>query len=248
LVVYGLIASLPFIAFMRVRATGPAPDLAQTVKWIVIGDDGRAEELVTIHRAHEIATAAARYAVQQLNAPSFDGEWAEMLAPYATMNVRGWMPLLFYGATSDMAPASVRSFYEVRATDGWGSPFQIERRLLSRDEGWADDQELADDLVAGLSASFFGPVLAALDEERDWMRIAIVSAGADGEFSTGDDLRFISYIPVGLTIRLRGDTARLERQLERDYALGRHSFRIDGNRWDLIDARLLAEFRLEYLP
>jgi hypothetical protein len=248
LVVYGLLASLPFVVFMRVRATGPGPDLVTTTKWIVAGDSGRSEELVTIHRAHEIATSAARYAVQNLNAPDFDGDWAETLGPFATMHVRGWMPLLFYGATSDMAPASVRTFYDVRATDGWGRPFRIERRLLMRTDGWADDEELATDITAGLQSSFFGTFLTELDEERDWMRIAIVSAGADGDLETGDDLRFISYIPVGMTIRLRGNTNRLERDLERAYTQGRHHFRIEGNQWDLIDARLLAEFRLEYLP
>jgi hypothetical protein len=86
-----------------------------------------------------------------------------------------------------------------------------------RTHGWADDEELATDITAGLQSSFFGTFLTELDEERDWMRIAIVSAGADGD-------------------------------LERAYTQGRHHFRIEGNQWDLIDARLLAEFRLEYLP
>ena len=247
-VVYGLLFSLPFLGFMRLRATGPGPDLATTIRWMLAGDDGRARELLTIHRAHEIATAASRFAVEQLNAPTFDGDWAARLEPYATMHVRGWMPLLFYGATSDMAPAGVRTFYEVQETDGWDRPYRVGRRLLPRHEGWAGDEQVAADIEAGLQSSFYGPILSGLDEERDWMRTEITSAGADGDFDTADDLRFISYIPVGLRFRFESDPTRLGRELERAYILGRHYSRLEGSPWDLIDARLLAEFRLEYLP
>lgn len=248
LVLYGLLISLPFLGFMRVRATGPGPDLGTSFKWMLSGDDGRANELLTIHRAHEIATAASRFAVEQLDAPTFDDDWGAQLEPYATMYVRGWMPLLFYGATSEMAPAGVRIFYEVGDTDGWGRPYRVNRRLLAKDDGWAGDEQVAADIEAGLQSSFYGPVLQELDEERDWMRIEIISDGSDGKADTDDDLRFISYIPVGLTIRLRTDTRRLERELERAYTLGRHYYRVENSSWDLIDARLLAEFRLEYLP
>jgi len=248
LFVYGAIITLPIIGFMRLRATGPGPDLETTARWMVAGDHGRAEELVTIHRAHEIAVAAARYAVDQLNPPPMDGDWATMLEPYATMHVRGWMPLLFYGATSDMSPAGVRTFYEVRSTDGWGRPFRILSRVLLRDDGWSDDEQVIFDLDAGIQSSFYGPVLTELDEDRDWMRLEITSAGADATFDTPDDLGFISYFPVGLTIRLRVDQETLERDMSRAYTMGRQYFRVEGSRWDLIDARLLAEFRLEYLP
>jgi hypothetical protein len=248
LVFYGALLSIPFLGFMRLRATGPAADLTTTIRWLLLGDGGRNEQLVTTHRAHEIATAASRYAVDQLNAPVFDEGWADRLEPYATMHVRGWMPLLFYGATSDMAPAGVREFYQVRGVDGWGNEYRIDRRLLSKDDGWSDDEQLASDIAAGLQSSFYGPVLTELDDSRDWMRLEISSAGPDGAFDTPDDLRFITYMVVGLTLRLHTDTARLERELQRAYTLGRHHFRIEGNRWDLIDSRLLAEFRLEYLP
>ncbi len=248
LVVYGAIAALPFIAFMRLRATGPGPDLATTARWMVSGDDDRTEELVTIHRAHEIAVAAARLAIDTLNPPSFEGDWTEILAPYATMYVRGWMPLLFYGATSDMAPASVRTFFEVKADDGWGHPYRISTRVLTRDEGWLEDAEVTADLEGGLSPSFFASPLVELPDDRDWMRLEIESGGHDGRMDTADDLRLISYLPVGLTIRLSRDPQKLERELERAYTRGRHYFRVEGSRWDLIDARLLAEFRLEYLP
>ena len=53
---------------------------------------------------------------------------------------------------------------------------------------------------------------------------------------------------MGITIRLSRDQEKLQKELERAYTLGRHYFRVEGARWDLIDARLLAEFRLEYLP
>lgn len=248
LVVYGVIAALPFVGFMRLRATGPGPDLATTVRWMVAGCGDRAAELVTIHRAHEIAGAAARLAVDTLNPPSFEGNWAEILAPYATMNVRGWMPLLFYGATTDMAPSSVQEFYEVTAVDGWGTPYRISTRVLTREAGWSEDAEVATDLEAGLSPSFFASPLTELDADRDWMRLDILSAGRDREMDTADDLRLVSYLAVGITIRLSRDHEKLERELEREYTIGRHYFRVEGSRWDLIDARLLAEFRLEYLP
>jgi len=248
LMVYGAIVILPIVGFMRLRATGPGPDLETTARWMVMGDHGRAEELVSIHRAHEIAVAAARYAVDQLNPPPMDGDWAALLEPYATMYVRGWMPLLFYGATSDMAPSGVRTFYEIRAVDGWGRPYRVSSRVLLRDDGWSDDEQVVSDLNDGIQSSFYGPVLTELDQDRDWMRLEIRSAGSDASFDSPDDLVFISYFPVGLTLRLRGDQQALEREMSRAYTTGRQYFRVEGSPWDLIDARLLAEFRLEYLP
>jgi hypothetical protein len=50
-----------------------------------------------------------------------------------------------------------------------------------------------------------------------------------------------------MTLRLNRPQEELTRELERAFVLGRHHFRLEGNRWDLIDARLLAEFRLELL-
>lgn len=248
LIVLGLIAAVPVVGFMRLRATGPGPDLATTARWMVLGDGERAHELVTVHRMHEIATAAARQAVDTLNPPSFEGDWAEVVAPYATMHVRGWMPLLFYGATTEMAPASVREFYEVRAVDGWGRPYRVTERVLTREAGWSDDDEVAADLAAGLQPSFFASPISELDPDRDWMRLHLQSAGRDGAMDSGDDLHLISYLPVGITIRLSADQEKLQRELERAYTIGRQYFRLEGSRWDLIDARLLAEFRLEYLP
>jgi hypothetical protein len=164
------------------------------------------------------------------------------------MHVRGWMPLLFYGATTEMAPPSVREFFEVRAEDGWGRPYRVAARVLTREAGWSEDAELAADLAAGLRASFFASTLRELEQDRDWMRLDLRSDGRDGVVDSDDDLQLISYLPVGVTIRLSADQARLQRELERAYTLGRHYFRVEGARWDLIDARLLAEFRLEYLP
>ena len=247
LVIWGTIVAVPVIGFVRLRSTGPGPDLPTTLRWLAAGDDGRAAELVTIHRAHEIASAAARFAVEQLAAPSFEGDWARTLAPYATMNVRGWMPLLFWGATTDMAPASVQEFFEVRGDDGWGRPYRAAARQLGPVTRWADDRELADDLAAGLQSSFFEWGPRELDRSRDWLRLEITSAGRDGAFDTSDDIRFISYLPVGMTLRLNRQEEELTRELERAFVLGRHHFRLDGNRFDLIDARLLAEFRLEFL-
>ena len=248
LVFYGALLAIPLLGFMRLRTTGPGPDLATTLRWMVLGDGGRASELVTIHRTYEIAAAAARYAVEQLSPASFEGDWADTLAPYATMNVRGWMPLLFYGATTGMAPASVETFYEVRADDGWGHPYRIATRQLHRDEDWTQDEEVTADLEAGLQSSFFAASPPELDRDRDWQRLEISSAGPDGAFDTADDLRLISYFPVGFTLRLTRRQAELNQELERAYLLGRQHFRLEGNHWDLIDARLLAEFRLEYLP
>lgn len=248
LLLYGALIAVPLLGFARLRATGPGPDLPTTVRWMLFGDEGRASELVTIHRAHEIASAAARYSVEQLAPPDFDDGWADTLAPYATMNVRGWMPLLFYGASTGMAPSSVETFYEVRADDGWGRTYRVTTRELHRSDDWNGDPQVAADLAAGLQSSFFAVGPTELDPDRDWQRIEISSAGADGSFGTADDLRLISYYPIGFTLRLTRRQEELNRELERAYLLGRHYFRLDGNHWDLIDARLLAEFRLEYLP
>ena len=83
-VVYGLILLLPIIGFMRLRTTGPGPDLATTLRWMAFGDGGRAAELETIHRMHEIASAASRYSIRENEMPPFDGDWAKVLAPAAT--------------------------------------------------------------------------------------------------------------------------------------------------------------------
>jgi hypothetical protein len=120
--------------------------------------------------------------------------------------------------------------------------------VLTREVGWTDDDEVTSDLAAGLRPSFFASPIGELDPDRDWMRLNIRSAGRDGAMNSGDDLELISYLPVGITIRLSADQEKLQRELERAYTVGRHYFRLEGSRWDLVDARLLAEFRLEYLP
>ncbi len=245
---YGALIALPIVGFARFRTTGPGPDLATTMRWMAFGDGGRAAELVTIHRAHEIAAAAARYSVRELAPPPLDGDWRELLEPYATMWVRGWMPLLFYGATTDMAPRSVREFFEVSDLDGWDRPYRIASRQLPRDLDPRDDPEVAADLEAGLQTSFFALKNPEFDRDTDWMRIELTSTGRDGVMDSADDIRLVSYFPVGFTLHLSRRPENLQRQLEEAYARGRHHFRISGNHWDLIDARLLAEHRLEYLP
>ncbi len=248
LLLYGLILAVPVVGFLRLRATGPGPDLATTLRWMALGDDGRARELVTIHRAYEIATAAARFAVREQEVPPLGDDWADTLAQYATMNVRGWLPLLFWGATTSSAPPSVRTFYEVRADDGWGRPYRVAARSLTRGRGEPEDVQVAADLDRGLQASLFRTAAPDLDDGNDWMRLEIVSAGRDGRFSTADDLALVSYSPVGLTLRLTRDPGQVQRQIEHAFVRGQHYFRVEGSRFDLVDARLLAEFRLEYLP
>jgi hypothetical protein len=242
-VVYGLILLLPIIGFMRLRATGPGPDLATTLRWMAFGDGGRAAELETIHRMHEIATASSRYSIRENEMPPFDGDWARVLAPAATARVRGWIPLVFFGADTQMAPASVRELYEVRSVDGWGHPYRLQVRPMPRREKWTDDPQVVADLTEGLQATFF------TRDEPDlghggWMRLEITSAGPDGAFDTGDDIRMISYVQVGHVFRLLYDPSQIEREVERAYAIGRHYYRFEGSDYDLIDARLLAEFRL----
>jgi hypothetical protein len=243
LVVYGLILLLPVLGFMRLRTTGLGPDLLTTVRWMVFGDDGRAAELETIHRMHEIGSATSRYAVREMELPPFDGDWEEVLARASTARVRGWMPLVNFGADYQMAPASVREFYEVRAVDGWGRPYRISVRPIARDEAAYDDPVVLADLEEGLQATFF-----TIDEpdfkHGEWTRLLIESAGADGEFNSEDDLRMITYVRVGHVFRLLYDPSRVQIEIERAYTIGRHYFRIEGSDYDLIDARLLAEYRL----
>jgi hypothetical protein len=247
LVIWGLVVALPVVGFMRVRTVGPGPDLATTLRWMVLGDDGRAAELVTLHRAHEIGSAAARFAVRNMDAPPFDGDWAVELAPYATMNVRGWVPMLFLAGDTDMAPPGVRELYEVRSTDGWGRPYRVETSVFRGDVDPAADPEFAADFADGLQTSFFNRVAPDLDRASQWMRLELVSAGADGVFGSSDDVVFVSLFPIGFTFRLRGSDEALRAELSRAYALGRQYFRFTAHRGDLIDARLLAEWRLEAL-
>jgi hypothetical protein len=247
--VYGGIVALVLFGFARFRSTGTGPDLATTLRWMAFGDGGRTAELVTIHRAHEIAAAAARFAVDELEPPPIDGDWGTVLAPYATMWVRGWMPLLFVGVTTDMAPRSVQEIFEVRPEDGWGRPYRIAGRQLPRGAGAADDPVVTADLEAGLRTSFFRLENPAFDADTDWMRLEITSSGDDGAFDTADDIVLVSYFPVGFTIHISRNPQDLQRRLDRLYTQGRHHFRLEGNRrGDLIDARLLAEHRIEYLP
>ena len=242
-VVYGLILLLPILGFMRLRTTGPGPDLKTTLRWMAFGDGGRAAELETIHRMHETAAAASRYSVREMEIPPFDGDWEEVLAPAATARVRGWIPLVFFGADTHMAPASVRELYEVRSVDGWGRPYRLHVRPMPKADDWADDTQVVADLAEGLQATFF-----TRDEPDlgygDWMRLEMASAGGDGDFDTADDIRMISYIQVGHVFRLLYNPDEIQRKIERAYTIGRHYYRIEGSQYDLIDARLLAEYRL----
>jgi len=243
LIVYGLIVVLPILGFMRLRTTGPGPDLPTTLRWMVLGDGGRAAELETIHRMYEIATAASRYSIREQEMPPFDGDWAEILAPSSTARIRGWIPLVFFGADTGMAPASVREMYEVRSVDGWGRPYRVDTRPLARGLAALDDPQVAADFDEGLQATFFTKDKPDL-ENGQWVRVEIESAGADGDFDTGDDLRMVTYMAVGHVFRLLYDPDEVQRQIERAYTIGRHYYRIEGSDYDLIDARLLAEYRL----
>jgi hypothetical protein len=243
LIVYGLILALPILGFMRLRTTGPGPDLPTTVRWMIFGDGGRAAELETIHRMHEIAAAASRYSIREQELPPFDGDWEDILARAATARIRGWIPLVFYGADTGMAPASVREMYEVRSVDGWGRLYRVNMRPLERDMAALDDPQVAADLDQGLQATFFTKAEPDF-EHGQWVRLEIESAGQDGDFDTADDLRMVTYILAGHVFRLLYDPQEVQRRIERAYTIGRHYFRLEGNTWDLIDARLLAEYRL----
>jgi len=243
LVIYGLILLLPILGFMRLRATGPGPDFKTTLRWMAFGDGGRAAELESIHRMHEIASAASRYSIRENEMPPFDGDWEKILAPAATARVRGWIPLVFYGADTQMAPSSVRELYEVRSVDGWGRPYRLHVRPMPNAEDWFDDPQVVADLAIGLQATFFTRDEPDLGH-GDWMRLEMVSAGGDGAFDTADDIRMISYIQVGYVFRLLYDPSEIQSKIERAYIIGRHYYRIEGSDYDLIDARLLAEFRL----
>jgi len=243
LLVYGLIILVPILGFMRLRTTGPGPDLATTLRWMAVGDGGRAAELETIHRMHEIGSAASRYALREMEVPPFDAEWEEVLARTATARVRGWMPLVFFGADTQMAPTSARELYEVRAVDGWDRPYRITVRPIPRAEAAVNDPRVIADLEKGLQATFF--TIDRPDLERgEWVRLEIESAGRDGEFDTEDDLRMISYVRVGHVFRLLYDPSQTVVEVERAYTIGRHWYRIEGSEYDLLDARLLAEYRL----
>jgi len=244
--VYGAIILLPVVGFARLRDTGPGPDLPTTLRWMAGGDNGRAAELVTIHRAHEIGAAVSRYAVRETEPFPFAGDWRDELAPYSTMHIRGWMPLVFFGADSGMAPASVREFYEIREVDGWGRPYRVTTRVIRRGEDWKSDPEVNADLEAGLQARFHTVDRPELGN-GDWLRLEVVSAGNDGEIDTDDDLRFISYSLIARPLRLVISPEKVLKQRERDYTIGRQFFRLEGNDYDLIDARLLAEYRLTSL-
>ena len=246
LVVYGGLVVLGFALFQRYATVGPGPDLPTTLRWIVVGDDGRAAELVTLHRAVEIGGAAARYAVVEAGPPSFEGDWAEPLEQYATMHVRGWMPMLFAGATTDLAPAGVRELYRVSSEDGWGRPYDVRTRLLPRGTKLEEDPQVAADLAARLRTSVYGRGRPDL-RTSDWLRLELISSGRDGETGTDDDVVMTSYVPVGHTLNISRDPAALGREMERAYTLGRHYFRLEGSRYDLVDARLLAEARLDIL-
>jgi hypothetical protein len=246
LLVYGAILLLPLVGFARLRETGPGPDLATTLRWMAFGDDGRAAELVTLHRMYEIGSAVSRYAVRETEAFPFEGEWGRALAPMATMNVRGWIQLVIFGADADSAPASVREFYEVRDTDGWGRPYRVETRLIDRDEAWREDPVVRADLELGLHETLFREGLPDLGR-GDWLRLELTSAGRDGTFDTGDDLRFVSYSLASAPLQMLADPRWVVERIERNYERGPQFFRVDGSEHDLIDARLLAEFRLTSL-
>ncbi len=241
--VYGLILAIPIIGLARLRLTGPGPDLATTMRWMAFGDGGRADELETIHRMHEIASAASRYSIREEEPPPFGGDWDEVLAPSATARVRGWVPLVFFGSDYSMSPELVRDMYEVKATDGWGRPYRLEVDRIGNGGLAPDGPAVLADLEEGLQATFY--IRDAPDfEYGDWMRLVIESAGGDGQWDSGDDLRMVSYVQVGHVYRLLYDPREVQRRIERAYTIGRHYYRFEGSDYDLIDARLLAEYRL----
>jgi hypothetical protein len=246
IVVYGGLIAVIVAGFLRYQATGPGPDLATTLRWMAFGDDGRAAELVTIHRAHEIGSAVSRAAIRTMEAPDFDDGWGDQLAPFATMNVRGYIPLLTMGLDTDVAPGFITDFYRVTETDGWGRPYRVATHLIKRTTTPEDDPIVASDLRNGLSRTFFELGRPDFDQ-GDVQRLELVSAGRDGRMDTDDDIRFISYALVGFSFRISGDPARLTTMLEKAYASGTHYFRLENSRYRLIEARVLAETRLDTL-
>ncbi len=225
---------------------GPGPDLATTLRWLALGDGGRAAELVTLNRGYEIARAASRYSLGKLQTPPFDGDWAAELEPFSTGAVRGWLPMLYCMADAKGAPGPVRELYAIKDVDGWGRPYRVRAMSLGRGTDPASVPEVAEDLEEGLKASLFAKGELGL-AKIDWVRLELGSAGPDGRFDDGDDLALIAYIPVSHTLRLGRTSRQLSRQLETDYLQGKILFRLVNNRWDLIDARLLAEHRLDVL-
>ena len=147
---------------------------------------------------------------------------------------------------ADSAPASVREFFEVRDTDGWGRPYRVETRLIDRSERWAEDPVIAADLNEGLKEDLFRKGEPELGR-GDWLRLELTSAGRDGELDTRDDLGFISYSVASAPLQMLVNPDSVVRKIERNYERGPQYFRITGSEYDLIDARLLAEFRLTSL-
>ncbi len=246
ILLWGGLVALLALSWWRWVLVGPGPDLPTTLRWIALGDGGRAASLVTLHRAHEIASAAARYAIREVEPPSFDGDWAKTLAPYSTMAVRGWLPLLFGAADAALAPDAVTTFYRVEAVDGFGRPWKVMTRNLPRGFDPEADPQVRADLEAGLWRSFFA---AGRPDFHDigHLRLELRSAGPDGRFATPDDIVFTSYIPVRMIFRAGIDRKTLQRTMEAAYLRGRQLYTWSGCRWDLIDARLLAEHRLDTL-
>jgi hypothetical protein len=106
-----------------------------------------------------------------------------------------------------------------------------------------DEPVVFSDIEKGLQATFFTTDLPDL-ENGEWVRLLVESAGRDGDFDTEDDLRMVSYIRIGHVFRLLYDPSQTRVEVERAYTMGRHWYRIEGSQYDLIDARLLAEYRL----
>jgi hypothetical protein len=245
LVLAGILAVF-IVLFQRFRMTGPGPDLPTTINWIIYGDQGRSAELVTIHRAYEIACAASRYAVIEQEPPPIMEGWEDVLEPLSTMRVRSWIPVPFIGGLdAEMAGEAVREIYQIKVTDGWERPYRLSSIVLPRrGKEWQEDVQVQYDLDLGLQASFFR--LGKPDPSvSDWMRLQIDSAGPDGVFISGDDLRLVSYIQIGQTFFFEESAETRRRRMEGAYIVGPHLFRLEGNRYDLIDARILAEHRFD---
>jgi len=246
ILLWGGLAGLLALGWWRWVLVGPGPDLPTTLHWITLGDGGRAASLVTIHRAHEIASAAARYTVREVEPPSFDGDWVKTLAPYSTMAVRGWLPLLFGAADAALAPDAVTTFYRIEAVDGWGRPWKVTTRQLPRGFDADADPQVHADLEAGLWRSFFAAGRPDF-HNLGYLRLELRSAGPDGRLATPDDIIFTSYVPVRMIFPAAMAREALQRQMEAAFLRGRQLYTWTGCRWDLIDARLLAEHRLDTL-
>jgi hypothetical protein len=223
------IGALAVAGVARIRAVGPGPDLATTLRWILAGDGARRSTLATLARAYETSRAVMRCSLDRDEpCPLASPDWRE-IASYANAAWRGYVPLIQWAVPETDITGRLADLLAVDGRDGWGRPFRVDLAP------WQQQS----------TTGFYPDAVGAgppPPRERTLLHLTLLSAGPDGAFGTADDIRFEALFPGPGA--LQGNIEALKAR-QREIDRGRVWRRWSGTSHDLVEARTLAEWYFE---